>query len=101
MENENLISVEQFCAHYHIEFSFIQSLEELGLLQITTIEETSFLQKEHIKDLEKMIRMHYDLDINTEGIEAIFHILQRVDHLHQELNALKTRLRFYEGEERH
>jgi hypothetical protein len=96
METENLIPIEQLCTHYSIELSFIQSLTELGLIQITTIEESQFLLKDQIKDLEKMIRLHYDLDINIEGIEAISHLLLRVNDLQHELSALKNRLMFYE-----
>lgn len=98
MENEHLISIDQFCTLYGIEFSFIHALTEHGLIEVTTIEETSYLYKEHIHYVEKMIRLHYDLDINIEGIDAIFHLLQRVDTLHGELNALKNRLMLYERE---
>ena len=98
MENEQLIPVEQFCGHYHIEFSFIQSLSEYGLVEITRLEEVEYVKKEQIKELEKMIRLHYDLDINIEGIDAISHLLQRVDDLRDELNILKNRLRLYENE---
>lgn len=98
MENEHLIQIEQFCVHYNIEYSFIKSLTEFGLLEITTIEDTHYLPKEYIGNLEKMIRLHYDLDINIEGIEAISHLLQRVDHLQAELTLLKNRLRQYEQE---
>jgi len=98
MENEQLITIEQFCIHYNIEYSFIQSLTEFGLLEITTVEETQYLSREHIRDVEKMIRLHYDLDINLEGIEAITHLLQRVDKLQEELTVLKNRLKLYEHE---
>lgn len=96
MKNEDLIPVEQLRTHYNIEFSFIHSLVEFGLLEIITVKETHYLYKEQIKDLEKLIRMHYELDINMEGIDAISHLLRRVDTMHQELNALKNRLRRYE-----
>jgi hypothetical protein len=98
MENEQLIPVEQFCGHFHIEFSFIRSLSEYGLVEITRLDEVEYVKKEQIKELEKMIRLYYDLDINIEGIAAISQLLQRVDHLQGELNALKNRLRLYENE---
>lgn len=97
MENEDLLPVELLCSHYNIEISFITSLTEFGLLEITTVEETRYLYKTQIKDLEKLIRLHYELDINMEGIDAISHLLRRVDNLHEELTALKNRLRLYEN----
>ena len=92
MNNEHLIPVAEFCTHYKVESSFIHSLVEFGLLQITIIEETHYLAKEQISEVEKMIRMHYDLDINVEGIEAISHLLRRISTLQEELTALKNRL---------
>jgi hypothetical protein len=92
MENEKLITMAEFCTHYRVEPSFIHSLVEFGLIEITTIEETHYLLKDRIREVEKMIRMHYELDINVEGIEAISHLLQRIDHLQEELTSLRNRL---------
>jgi hypothetical protein len=96
METEDLIPTEQFCKHYNIEFSFISSLSEFGLIEIITVQETHYISKEQVKDLEKMIRMHYELDINPEGIDAITHLLEKVDSLNNELTTLKNRLKLYE-----
>ena len=98
METDNLISVQQFCIHHNVEFAFINSLNEYGLIEVTTVEETQYIYKGQLKDLEKMIRMHYELDINIEGIDAISHLLNRVDNLHSELTSLKNKLRLYENE---
>ncbi len=98
METDNLISVQQFCIHHNVEFAFINSLNEYGLIEVTTVEETQYIYKGQLKDLEKMIRMHYELDINIEGIDAISHLLNRVDDLHTELTSLKNKLRLYENE---
>lgn len=98
METENLIPVQLFCTHHSIELSFVTSLNEYGLIEITTVEQTQYLFKEQISDLEKMMRMHYELDINLEGIDAIAHLLKRENSLREELMALKNRLRLYEGE---
>lgn len=90
MKNQNLITVEEFCTHYRVESSFIHSLESHQLIEITVIEETRYLAIDQIKEVEKMIRMHYDLDINIEGIEAISHLLQRVERLQDELRVLRN-----------
>ena len=97
MKNDDLLPVELLCTYYNIEISFITSLTEFGLIEITKVEETNYLYKTQIKDLEKLIRLHYELDINMEGIDAISHLLRRVDNLHEELTALKNRLRLYEN----
>ena len=43
-----------------------------------------------------MIRMHYELDINLEGIDAISNLLERVEEMQHEMTRLQNRLRFYE-----
>jgi hypothetical protein len=98
METEDLIPVHQVITHHAIEVSFIDSLHDFGLIELTTIEETRYVFKEQMSELEKMIRLHYELDINIEGIEAISHLLQRVNELQEELTAAKNRLRVYESE---
>lgn len=98
MSTEDFVAISDFCALHSIEVSFVKSLMEHGLIEITTIEQTQYIYKEQIKSLEKMIRLHYELDINLEGIDAISHLLERVDNLHHELMLLKNRLRLYENE---
>jgi hypothetical protein len=45
------------------------------------------------------VRLHYDLDINLEGIEAITYLLNRVKNMQAEIIALKNRLRLYEDKQ--
>jgi len=96
MQSEYLIAIDEFCAKHDIEVSFISSLQETGLIEITTIEETGFIQVDQIQDLEKFIRFHYELDINLEGIETISHLLQRVNDLQEEITQLRNKLGLYE-----
>jgi len=42
-----------------------------------------------------MMRFHYDLNINIEGIDAITHLLQQIEDLQQELIATKNKLRLH------
>ena len=92
MENERLIKVETLCNHYRIETSFIRSLNEYGLIEITRIDEIECVDKDVLGDLESMMRLHYELDINMEGIDAISHLLKRVKEMQKEMTLLKNRL---------
>ena len=96
MEIENLIQVEAFCLCHDIHPSFVHNLSDLGLIEVTTIETHHYLFKEHTGDIERMLRMHQELGINIEGIDAITHLLNRVKSLHEELRIVKNRLRLYE-----
>jgi MerR HTH family regulatory protein len=40
--------------------------------------------------------LHYELDINLEGIDAIATLLKKIDALEQELIATKNKLRVFE-----
>jgi len=96
MQTEYLIALDKFCANHNIEISFISSLQQTGLVEITTIKETGFIDAGQIQQLEKFIRLYYELDINMEGIETITHLLQRINSLQDEITTLKNKLRLYE-----
>jgi hypothetical protein len=99
MQTENLIAVDAFCANYNIEISFISSLQQIGLIEITTIKETEFINASQLRHLEKIVHLYYELDINIEGIETITHLLHRINSMQDEIIALKNRLRLYESNE--
>lgn len=96
MKTEYLIAIDDFCSKHNIEISFISSLQQNGLIEITTIHETAFIDAGQLQQLEKFIRLYYELDINLEGIETVNHLLQRVIAMQDEIIALKNRLRLYE-----
>jgi hypothetical protein len=89
---QDLISQEECCVQYNIESSFIQALGEYGLLEITTVSETTYVHTEQLHELEKFIRLHYDLNINMEGIDAIAHLLSKMQNLQQKNDYLRRRL---------
>lgn len=99
MEMENLISANEFCINHQIEISFISSLQDFGLIEIITVKESSYIDSSQLKKLESFLRMHYEMDINLEGIEAITHLLERADNLQNEIFKLKNRLSLYEGDQ--
>ena len=96
MQTEQLITVDEFCVIHNIEISFIFSLQQSGLIEIKAVEETGYIDAGQLQQLEKIIRLYYDLDINLEGIETINHLLQRITSLQDEVIRLKNRLRLYE-----
>ncbi len=97
MSSEELIPAREFCTFHHVELSFIYTLHDSGLLGITIRDGAVFLPATELPKLEKLARWHYDLSINPEGIEALSHVLQRLEYLLQENNTLRNRLRHYEA----
>ena len=96
MQTEYLIAIDEFCVKHDIEVSFIYSLQQTGLIEITTVEEVGYIPVDDIQQLEKFVRFYYELDINLEGIETISHLLQRVTDLQDEIIELRNKLSLYE-----
>ncbi len=96
MARKTLISTDEFCVHHNIEFSFIRNLCEFGLLKTVKVEKTDFITEDQLEKLERMLRLHKDLEINMEGIDTIDGLLQKLHDLQIEVIALRNRLRLYE-----
>lgn len=96
MANENLILIEQFCSHHQVSFSFIETLQQNGLISLLEIGNSQYVSPEDISQLEKMMHLHYDLGINVEGIDAIGHLLQQIETLQQQMQILHNKLQCYQ-----
>jgi hypothetical protein len=96
METDQLMSADDICTYYDVEYSFISSLQESGLIEITTIEERRFIHANQLQELEKFVRFHYDMDINIEGIEAISHLLDQIKQMQQEIHVLRNKVKRWE-----
>lgn len=97
MNIENLIPVATLSAHYKVEISFFGHLNEMGLIEIQIIEDTQYIHPDAIYEIEKMIRMHQELEVNIEGIDVVLNLLEKIENLQNELTAVKNRLRLYES----
>jgi hypothetical protein len=98
METEYLIAIDEFCSSHNIEISFVSSLQQSGLIEITTIKESAFIEADQLQQLEKFVRLYYELDINLEGIETINYLLHRINSMQDEITTLRNRLGIYETE---
>jgi len=96
MQTGEMIPASEFCVHHHIEPSFLNALNDSGLLEITIVEEKIFVPADQLSQLEKLVRLYYEMDINLEGIETITHLLQRMHAMQQQIVKLSNRLSRYE-----
>lgn len=97
MKKENLIAVNEFCINHKIDNSFLNALQQTGLIEITFVEDNAFIDAAQLQQVEKFVCFYYELDINLEGIETIAHLLQQIESLQEEIIALKNRLNLYES----
>jgi chaperone modulatory protein CbpM len=96
MSAKYLIKATDFCVYHQLEHTFITDLQEAGLVQITIVDNAPCIPETELHKLERMIRLHNELDINIAGIEAITHLLQRIEDIQEEMRLLKNNLKVYE-----
>ncbi|HSZ86697.1 MAG TPA: chaperone modulator CbpM [Puia sp.] len=96
MENENLISITEFCRYHHVDSDFIQLLQQNGLIETTIVQQTVYVQTDNLGQLEKFVRLHQELNIPAENLDIVSHLLNRMENLQHEIKLLKNRLGFYE-----
>ncbi|MBA4057599.1 MAG: MerR family transcriptional regulator, partial [Marivirga sp.] len=75
MSQEDMVPAKEFCAYHSIELSFIRSLQEHGMIETILEEENIYVPLSQMARLEKIVRLHFELDISLEGIETITHLL--------------------------
>lgn len=96
MTREKYILVSHFCKQTHIEVSFVRNLHEFGLVTFEEKENDVFIDEKDISEIERMFRLHNDLNINLEGLDALKQMLKRMRKMEKEVDLLKKKLRLYE-----
>lgn len=81
MKNNNLILLNEVCTHCKVEVSFINSLNELGHIEIILEENDQFIHEAQLKSLESLIYFYTELQINIEGIDVIARLLKKIETL--------------------
>ena len=99
MNREEYINLKTLCDHFKVEMTFFQQLNDVGLIEWISIEEEVCIHEGHIANLERIIRLNQELDINLEGIDTIFNLLNRIETLENELLQAKNRLTLYEEDD--
>ena len=96
METKQLIPLQQFCLHHNVPVSFIDALCEYDLVEVTITNNENYLKTNQLNHVEKMMRLHYELDINLEGIDAIYNLLKQVEELQNEITKLRNKLSLFD-----
>lgn len=96
MKREITISATDFCRSHDIDIAFLNDIHKSGLIDFEIFEKSIIIRENRLPDLEKVVHLHFDLDINLEGIETIIYLLHRTEEMQTEINNLRNRLRLYE-----
>lgn len=94
---QNKITYKECLQIYEIEEAFLDALQNSDLIKITVEEEDKYIYYDSLSDIEQFIRWYYELEINVEGIEALYHMLKQVKTLHEHIEELKNELKFYKS----
>lgn len=92
----NLITIKEYSVTYNIEPEFLISLEDSGIVYFTLEGQEKYIAEEQLSELERYVHFHYDLNINIEGIDAIRHLLHKVNQMDNEIRQLRSRLNLHE-----
>lgn len=95
MKTDKFLLLTELCQHYQIQTEFFDEVEYHALLEIHQFSGQKFLHRKQLRRLEKIIRLHQDLEINFQGIDVVFSMMNRIDKLEKELNETKKRLNLY------
>jgi hypothetical protein len=76
--------------------SFFTQLQEIGLIEIERVKETYYVHPDQIIEVEKMVRIHQDLEVNIEGIDVVFNLIKKIETLQKELDDARNRLNRFE-----
>lgn len=98
MTTEKYIPVVQLCELYKIEVAFFHEISDLGLVEVMSKENRLFLHEDKLIVVERIIRIHRELNVNMEGIDVVLNLLDKVDKLQDEVINMKSRLRLYEDD---
>ena len=96
MEQTDMIVLDEFCTSHQVEVSFVRTLEEHGLIETIIVNETLYIQENELSKLEQIVRLHQELNINSEGADAIINLLKRIENMQNEITVLRNKLNFYE-----
>lgn len=95
--SEKKITYRECLQIYQVEETFLDSLQNSGLIEIQIEEEDRYIDFDYLHDIEQFVRWYYELEINIEGIEALHHMLQQVRELQSDVEQLRGELRFYKS----
>lgn len=96
MKTEQVISVDDFCVYHNVEYTFVDYLADAGLVKVTRVNKIKCIPLDEIQKLERMVRLHTQLEINEAGVATINNLLQKLESMHQEMSLLRNRLKLYE-----
>ena len=96
MESYQLIKFEDVCIQHQLDDDFIYNLKEYEIVNFIVKDNTHYVAIEEMPIIERIIRLHYDLHINMEGIAVIQQMRSKIEMMQLQIRQLNNRLNLYE-----
>ncbi|MDG1572441.1 chaperone modulator CbpM [Robiginitalea sp. M366] len=97
MKSEKYIHLSDFCRGHALEEAFVFLLEEYELVRIEHFNSRPAIHRRDLRRLERLVRLHRDLEIGVPGLQAIEQLLGRMEALQEEMRQLRLRLQRHES----
>jgi len=91
-----LIPIQKICETYQVSELFFENLQEYNLISLIKENNEFWIEENELNKIEKIMRLHFDLDINMEGIDVIISLLNKINQLNKEISFLQKQLKIYE-----
>lgn len=88
------ISCDEVVRIYNIEITFLEGLENSGLIHPETENEVKYILYDELTALERFVNWHYDMEVNMPGLEVIHRLLQKIEVLQQDNRRLLSQHTF-------
>jgi hypothetical protein len=95
MATQKLIAIKEFCVHHQIPADLILQMEQFEMVELVWIKRTGYIPAKSLSGLEQILRIYQDLQINLEGIQAVLHLLDKLEEKEAALQKLRDQLMFY------
>lgn len=93
MEDYNLVPAQDVCVSHKVTVETVQMLSDYGLIEVVQLKQTVYIPENQLKRLEQILVFNKELDINLEGIETIFELLERIEKMQSHIIQLENKLK--------
>ncbi len=92
MKLQKYIRIADFCQGHALEESFLYELHEVDLIEIVEVGRTPAIRRSELDRLERLVRLHRDLELGPQALLTVDHLLGRMQQLQEEVLELRRRL---------
>lgn len=94
IEETETFSYKEVCTKYNITTDLLEEMVEHGLFsnKSTDLKQLQFNPKE-LQRIESAFRLHQDLGVNLPGVVLAIELLEKIQHMDEELVILRKQIR--------